>query len=50
MKVCLHVTEMKFYPMMKKTLFTIVFLREMKRVQFHPETRFSLKEKLLFGI
>ena len=37
LRACLHVTEMKFHPGMKKILFT----RE-----FHPGMKFSLKENL----
>ena len=44
--VCLHLTEMKSPPGMKKILFTREFHPEMKRVELNPRMKFSSKENL----
>ena len=46
LRVCLHVTEMKTHPGMKKILFTREFRPGMILVEIHPGMKFSLKENL----
>ena len=47
--MCLHVTEMKSHPGMKKFLFTCEFHPGMKRVEFHPGMKFKLKKNLPYN-
>ena len=49
-RVRLHVTEMKSHPGMKKFLFTRGFHLGMKRVEFHSEMKFNLKENIPLSI
>ena len=48
-RVRLHVTETKFYPGIKKFLFTTEFHPGMKRVESHPGMKFNLNENLLLS-
>ena len=50
LRVRLHVTEIKSYPGMEKFPFKCEFHPGIKRVEFHPEMKFNLKENLPLSV